>query len=113
MTVALVLPLELKNDAVAPADWVVGAHVRLENDGLHRLGAAMRVEPSDDFEDVADAEEAVGVEELALVVGGEVGSQGAVWVALAPLVLAGCAGLGGGGGGGGARGGGGGGCGGG
>lgn len=81
--------MEVLDHAVAPSDGVGGASVGLEDDGRHGLVAGGGVEGADDLENVADAEEAVGVEELALLVGGEVGCQGAVRPAPPPLVLAG------------------------
>lgn len=83
------LNLELKvvDDAVAAADGVGGSEVGLENDGAHGLVLGSRVEVLDDLGDVADAEELVGVEELALVVVREVRGQNAVGCALPPLVL--------------------------
>lgn len=90
------LVLEVAYDPVAPADRVGGAGVGLEDDGAHGVVLLGLVEAGDDLDDVADAEEAVGVEELGLAVMGEVGGEDAVGGALAALVLAGGAGLGGG-----------------
>lgn len=82
------------DDAVATADGVGGADVGLENDGAHGLVLVAVVEVFDDLGDVADAEELVGVEELALAVVGEIRGQNAVGGALAALVFASGAGLG-------------------
>lgn len=92
------LTLEVADDAVAAADGVEGADVGLEDDGTHGLFLLEGVEVLDDLGDVADAEELVGVQELALPVVGEVWGKNAVRGALPALVFAGGAGLGGGGG---------------
>ncbi|RRT76571.1 hypothetical protein B296_00016981 [Ensete ventricosum] len=104
--VALDLVLEVADDAVATADGIESTHIGLVYDGFHGFGMLVGIEVADDFEDIADAEQAVGVEELVLLVGRKVRGEAAVGVALAALVFAGgaglgCGGLGGGGGGGG------------
>lgn len=81
------LELKVADDAVAAADGVGGSEVGLEDDGAHGLVLGSRVEVLDDLGDVADAEELVGVEELALVVVREIRGQNAVGCALPPLVL--------------------------
>ncbi|GMN36976.1 hypothetical protein TIFTF001_006457 [Ficus carica] len=81
------LELKVADDAVAAADGVGGSEVGLEDDGAHGLVLGSRVEVLDDLGDVADSEELVGVEELALVVVREIRGQNAVGCALPPLVL--------------------------
>lgn len=90
------LVLEVADDPVTSSDGVRGTRVGLEDDGAHGVVLGRRVEVADDLDDVADAEEAVGVQELALAVVGEVGGEDAVGGALPALVFAGGAGLGGG-----------------
>ncbi|ONK59275.1 uncharacterized protein A4U43_C08F4780 [Asparagus officinalis] len=81
----LILSLELDDEPVASANWIMSAHVRLDFDRLHRLRLTVRIKPADNPKDVRYTEETVSVEELALTVGGEVGCQNAVGVALAAL----------------------------
>lgn len=90
--VVIDLALEITDVSVAAADGIMGAHVGLVDDGAHGLVALEGVEVADDLDDVTDAEETVSVEELLLLVGGEVRSEEAVGFALAALVFAGCAG---------------------
>ena len=84
----LELALQAEDEAVAAADGVLRAHVGLVDERAHGVGAELRPELLERLEDVADPEETVRVEEAPLLVGGEVGRERAVRVALAPLVLA-------------------------
>lgn len=65
------LALQAGEDAVATADGVVGAHVGLENNGAHGDVFLFGVKVLDDLQDVADAEEFVGVEKILLLMGRE------------------------------------------
>lgn len=90
------LLLEVAYNPVAPANRVGGPCVRLEDDGPHGVVFGRRVEVADYLHDVANAEQTVGVQELALAVVGEIRGEDAVGGALTSLVLASGAGLGGG-----------------
>lgn len=58
------LVFKVADDPVAAADRVGGAGVGLEDDGAHGVVLLRLFEVGDDLDDVADAEEAVGVQEL-------------------------------------------------
>jgi hypothetical protein len=80
--------LQLFYDADAPEDGVGRASVRLVHERGHEVVAELGFDHAQHLHEVADAEEVVGVEEAALLLGGEVRGELAVRVALAPLVLA-------------------------
>lgn len=82
------LAKETADVPAATVDGVLRAHVRLEDDGLHRFLLEVRRGLLEDLRDVAHAEEAVRVLEHLRLVGGEVGGEGAFLVALPPLELA-------------------------
>lgn len=86
--VALDLTVEIMDDPQAAPDGVAGASVGLIDDGAHGLGLLVGFEVADDLDDVGDAEELVRVEELALVLGREVGGKDAVLGAFPALVFA-------------------------
>ena len=67
------LALKVTNDAVTSAHRIEGSDVGLENNGAHCLFLLEGIEVFDDFGDVANAEEFVSVEELALAMVREVG----------------------------------------
>ena len=92
---SFVRPLKIKNYSVAAAFGVLRAHGGLKGDISHGRIAGIIIKTADNLQDVADAEEAVGVEELLLFVGGEVGRENAVRGAFSALVFACSAGLGG------------------
>lgn len=85
--VVLDLGLKLQDVAVTTADGVVGAHVGLVDDGSHGLVLVVRVELFDDFGDVSDAEQFMGVEELALAIVRKIRCENAVSSAFPALVL--------------------------
>lgn len=80
---------QLLHDGVGAAGGVGGAEVGLVDDGGDGVLVVVRRQFLQQLDDVVDAEEAVDVAELSLLVGGEVGGEGAVRRAAAALVLAG------------------------
>lgn len=87
------LVLEVEDDAETAAGGVELPGVSLEADAGHGLPTARRVEVADDLDDVAHAEEAVGVHELPLPLRREERGENAVLGAPPALVLARRAGL--------------------
>lgn len=90
---AAYLVLEVEDDAETAAGGVERPGVGLEADAGHGLPAARRVEMADDLDDVAHAEETVGVHELPLPLRREERGEHAVLGAPPALVLARRAGL--------------------
>ena len=88
------LAVEVADDAVAATDGVGGADVGLEDDSAHGFVFVGRVEVADDFGDVADSEQFMAVEELALAIVRKIRGEDAVWGAFSTLVFACCASLG-------------------
>ena len=92
------LELEVANDAIAATNRIHGSDIGLKNNGAHCLFLLEWIEVFNDFGDVANAEEFMSVEKLALAIVREIGGENAIGSALTALVLAGGAGLSGGGG---------------
>ncbi|KAL5999572.1 hypothetical protein ACLOJK_037857 [Asimina triloba] len=93
-SIVLNLALQLENDAVAAADGVAGSGVGLEDNGAHGLGPLDGIEILDDLADVADPEQFMGVQELALLVGREIRGEEAIGSAFPALVFTRSASLG-------------------
>lgn len=85
--------MEVPDDATATMNWEPSAHVRLVDNGSHRLVLLRRVDLSEYLHNIAYAEEAVGVLEHLGLISREIGRQGAVFGAAATLVFASSAGL--------------------
>ena len=85
---------KLEDHSAAASDWVCPSHVGLTDEVLHDDVALTLVAAADKHEDVADAEEAVRVEESLLVLCGKVWREDAICLALSALVSACGAGLG-------------------
>lgn len=81
------LAVEGGENAVAAADGIVGAGVGFENDGGHGDGFVGGGEVLDNLQDVADAEELVGVEEILLVMGREIWGKRTIRGASSALVF--------------------------
>lgn len=81
------LAVEGGENAVGAADGVVGAGIGFENDGAHGDGFVGGGEVLDNLQDVADAEELVGVEKILLVMGREIWSKRTIRGASSALVF--------------------------
>lgn len=82
------LSLQTSYYSVTPSDRVGGPYVGLKDDGAHGVVFRLLVEMTDDFDNVADAEEFVRVEELAVAFVGEIRGENAVGCALSTLIFA-------------------------
>lgn len=81
------LALKGRENPVASANGVVGARIGFKNNGVHGDALLLGAEVLDDLQDVADAEEFVGIEKIFLLMGREIYGERTIRGASSALVF--------------------------